>query len=163
MDLSDFLVFLLLIAFGLVFFTMGVLARLGHFRWIYAMKGHLVLAPPPLVHVATLIGFGMMFMGFLPFLPIAPEKRGDLVGYILLPLLIAIYVLAIWQPWWLKPAWLRWLEQEHGDIIELLWEDVRQDRWAWERRVRTQAQLEAWVAEVRRKNELPEKPTPATP
>jgi hypothetical protein len=70
----------------------------------------------------------------------------------LLPLQVAAYILAACQPRWLKPAWLRWLEREHGDIIGLLWQDVRKDRWGWERRVRTQAQLEAWVAEVRRRH-----------
>jgi hypothetical protein len=152
MSPEEVVLFSLISILGALLFAMGVFTRLGYFRAIYAAKGHIILTPPALVHVATLIGFGMMFMGFLPLLPIAPEQRGDLVVYILLPLLIAIYVLAILQPWWLKPAWLRWIEQEHGDVIELLWEEVRNDWWAWERQVRTQAQLEAWVAEVRHKH-----------
>jgi hypothetical protein len=71
-------------------------------------------------------------------------------------MLVITYILAIWQPWWLKPAWLRWLEKKHGDILEILWEDVRKDRWRWEREVRTQEDLEAWVAEVRQKHGLKE-------
>ena len=63
-------------------------------------------------------------------------------------------VLAIWRPWWLKPKWLRWLEKEHGDIIGILWEEVRKEGHAWERRVRTQEQLEQWVEEVQRKRGL---------
>ena len=63
-------------------------------------------------------------------------------------------ILAIWQPKWLKPHWLRWLEEEHADVIHLLREDVHQDRWGWQRRVKTQAQMEAWVAEVRRRHNL---------
>jgi hypothetical protein len=130
MNADDLRVFSLLIALGLFFFIPGVLARLGYFRWIYAMKGHLVLTPPALVHVATLIGLAMMFLGFLPIMPISADAKLDLGAYCFVPLVILIYVLAIWQPWWLKPAWLRWLEREHGNIIELLWEDVRKDRWA---------------------------------
>lgn len=54
------------------------------------------------------------------------------------------------QPSFLKPAWLKWLEQEHGDIINLLIEDAnRMGLDVWEKRVETQAGLEAWVAQVR--------------
>jgi hypothetical protein len=54
------------------------------------------------------------------------------------------------QPSFLKPAWLKWLEREHGDIINLLSEDARRmGLEVWEKRVETQANLEAWVAEVR--------------
>jgi hypothetical protein len=138
--------------FGFLFFILGVLSRLGYLRFVYAAEGHLILTPPSFVFVFVLGGIIMMLLGFLPVLPITTEDKGSLVLYVLGPLLLLFYALAIWQPWWLKPVWLRWLEREHGDVIELLWEDVRKDRWGWERRVRTQAQLEAWVAEVRRKH-----------
>lgn len=56
------------------------------------------------------------------------------------------------QPSFLKPAWLKWLEREHGDIINLLSEDAQKmGLEVWEKRVETQANLEAWVAEVRRR------------
>ncbi len=56
------------------------------------------------------------------------------------------------QPSFLKPAWLRWLEREHGDVIDLLIKDANQMGLdVWEKRVETQAGLKAWVAHVRHK------------
>ena len=94
-------------------------------------------------------------MGVLAALPLFPmSARSNIVLYIFGPLLIVTYILAMWQPWWLKPKWLRWLEKEHGRIIQVLWEEVRKEGHSWERRVRTQEQLEQWVAEVKRKRGL---------
>jgi hypothetical protein len=147
-----------LLAFGCVggmavaFLTWGILTRLGYLRASYALKGHPVAAPRTLIYGLIPLGLGL---GLLAILPLVPEgMRPDLVSYGLGPLWILTLILAIWQPWWLKPGWVRWLEKEHGDILGILWEEVRKEGHAWERRVRTQEQLEAWVAEVRRKHRL---------
>ncbi len=59
------------------------------------------------------------------------------------------------QPTFLKPAWLKWLESEHHEIMDLLIEDAHaMGLDIWQKRVETQAGLEAWVAEVRRKHGL---------
>ena len=56
------------------------------------------------------------------------------------------------QPSFLKPVWLRWLEREHGDILNHLVEEAnRMGLEVWEKRVETQAELEVWVAQVRYK------------
>jgi hypothetical protein len=61
----------------------------------------------------------------------------------------------IFQPSFLKPAWLKWLEREHGDIMPILQQEANaMESGVWEERVKTQAGLEAWVAEVRRKHGL---------
>lgn len=72
--------------------------------------------------------------------------------YILLPLLIVTLILATWQPRWLKPTWLRWLETNHEQFLYLLWEDARKmGRWKWQRQVNTQKGLEEWAIGVRNK------------
>ena len=139
---------------GVTLFLVGILARFGIYRSLFAVKGNPAVAPTVLTYILIPGSLVPFFFALLPFLPISKQDRGDLVISVLIPLLVANYVLAIWQPWWLKPKWLRWLEQEHGDILELLREEVRKDRWGWERRVRTQKDLEEWVAEVRRKHGL---------
>lgn len=154
MNSDDIIAFSFLIGLGCFFVAVGILSRTGHFRWIYAMKGHPIFTPSALAYVYLPVGLIALFFGLIPFLPIEQETKGALIFYILLPLLIVTFVLAVWQPWWLKPKWLRWLENEHGDVVHLLWEDVRQDRWGWQRRVKTQEQMEAWVAEVRRRHNL---------
>ncbi len=139
---------------SIAFLAFGTLIRLGYLRAAYAVKGFPVLVPRELVF--SMIPLGLMFgiFAFLPLIPSTDELRMRIVIYLVPPLWIIAGILAIWQPWWLKPKWLRWLEKEHGDIIETLWEEVRKEGHAWERRVRTQEQLEEWVAEVRRKHGL---------
>ncbi len=139
---------------GVSLFLVGILARLGIYRSLFAMKSNPAVAPTVLTYILIPGSLVPFFFALLPFLPISKQGRGDLVIYVLIPLLLANYILAIWQPWWLKPKWLRWLEKEHGDILHLLWADVRNDRWGWERRIKTQADLEAWVREVRQKHGL---------
>jgi hypothetical protein len=71
-------------------------------------------------------------------------------------------LLGMFQPKFMEPDWYRWLIKNHEDIWHLLQQDVRQMGLdVWQRRTATQEGLEEWVAEVRRKNGLPEKPTPA--
>ncbi len=139
---------------GILFFVVGILVRLGIWRAIYAAKGYPVYMPRALGFVLIPSGVMFLLLWLILSLPVPKETRGDLVMYVLAPTLISTYILAMWQPWWLKPKWLRWLEEEHGTIIELLWEDVRKNLWGWERRVRTQKDLEKWVDEVRRKHGL---------
>ncbi len=154
MDDNGIFILVFVGGFGGLLLVIGILIRLGIWRAIYAVKGYPVYMPRELVLVGIPMALTVLSIGLIPILPIAKENRGDVITYVTAPLLIMTYMLAIRQPWWLKPAWLRWLEKEHGDIIHLLWEDVRQDRWGWEQRVRTQAGLEEWVAEVRRKHGL---------
>ena len=151
---DDLLKFLLIGGPATLVLVMGLLARLGIWRSIYVFEGNPVATPQALVFVLIPGGIMLLSLFFILILPVAPETRGDLILYIFGPLLIAIYILAVWQPWWLKPKWLRWLEAEHGHIIHILRDEARQAGWKWEREVRTQEQLEAWVAEVRRRRNL---------
>ncbi len=53
----------------------------------------------------------------------------------------------------MKPKWLKWLEQEHGDILRLLKEEANKMPYPeWDNQVETQEGLENWVAEVRKKH-----------
>lgn len=62
------------------------------------------------------------------------------------------FVFAYLEPDWMSPKWYRWLKREQGDILsELAVEAHQLGRQAWLDRVQTQADLESWVAEVRRK------------
>jgi hypothetical protein len=134
--------------FGLI---AGILAHLGIYKSLYAMKSYPAFAPNALAYI-LIPGSVLCFMfALIPFLP-SVEIRRNFLAYVIFPYQVFLIVLATWRPEWLKPKWLRWLEREHGDIIELLWKDVREDRWNWESRVRTQAELEAWVAEVRKRH-----------
>ncbi len=59
------------------------------------------------------------------------------------------------QPTFLKPAWLKWLERNHGRIMPTLVKEARSmGLEAWQERVKTQEELEIWVDEVRQKHGL---------
>ena len=54
------------------------------------------------------------------------------------------------QPSFLTPAWLRWLETKHGDILPILKREAQNMGLDyWEQKVKTQEDLEKWVDTVR--------------
>jgi hypothetical protein len=144
-----------LIIIGIAFLFFGILVRSGrHKRW-YLHKGDPLYNPKEFALVCIPFGLMMLLFGIALVLP-TPEARQAIFWWGAFPLGIAGAVLLFWPPDWIKPAWLRWLEKNNEDIVLLiLLEDARETP-DWERRVATQAGLEAWVAEVRRKHGLEE-------
>jgi len=64
-------------------------------------------------------------------------------------------IFAFIQPSFLKPAWLKWLEREHGNIMPLLRKEAQEMNLnVWNEQIQTQTDLKEWVAEVRRKHGL---------
>ena len=120
---------------SIFFLGWGILIRLGYLRASYATKGNPVLASPALLHSLIFLGLAIGTLAILPFFP--KDMRSNIVTYGFSPLLILMFVVAIWQPRWLKPKWLRQLEQTHSDIIEILWEEIRNEGHNWEKRVNT--------------------------
>jgi hypothetical protein len=58
-------------------------------------------------------------------------------------------LLMVFAPSWIKPPWVRWLEQEYGYYLDALAEDAREmGYWNWEAQVRTQASLARWVEQA---------------
>lgn len=53
---------------------------------------------------------------------------------------------------YLKPGWLRWLEQNHKDIIPFLQAEIQEmGPDVWDKRINTKEELEAWVYEVKKR------------
>lgn len=98
----------------------------------------------------TVIGLIIGFMGLL--LPsLDPNADSVLVAFAIFGL---GFLLAYLEPDWMSPTWYRWLKREHIDILPYLAQEAHQlGREEWLSRVKTQADLEQWVAEVRRKHE----------
>ncbi len=143
-----------LIIVGTALLIFGILVRSGrHKRW-YLYKGDPALSPKEFAFVCIPFGLMILIMGIAALLP-TPEARQAIFWGVVFPLGIAVAVLLFWPPAWIKPSWLRWLEKNHKGILLLLVEDARETP-DWEQRVATQAGLEAWVAEVRRKHGLEE-------
>lgn len=142
------------ILLGIGFLAIGIMTHLGVFKGWWLTKSS-PASPRSIVYGAypmTLVWFLMAYI-FQPSVPM--ETRQQLVDYIGIPLILCTVIFTIWQPNWLKPKWLRWLETNHSNILKLLWEEARKEEWSlWNERVKTQEGLEEWIAEVRRKHKL---------
>jgi hypothetical protein len=137
---------------GLAFVYGGLLFHLGRWRSWYLTPDTIFGARP------ALYGFVPMGLAFLSLvvtllLPTL-EARRTAGAYIIAPLGVLAVILLFWHPKWLKPKWVSWLEENNQDILDLIVEEGRKTQ-DWGKVVATQAGLEAWVAEIRRKHDLP--------
>lgn len=141
-----------LIAVGLIAIGLGVRTRLGKNRAWYLVPNYYVLLPKTGHYALPIGGLMLITLGISLFMP--NSEVGDKIMYWgTVPLMIMVLLVVVFQPKWIKPRWVRWLEENHGDILELLIEEGRKTP-GWSKRVSTQEGLEAWVAEVRRKHGL---------
>lgn len=104
---------------------------------------------------APFFGLAGLILAFME--QIAAILSGSALGILFVGSVIIGIFAAIWQPNWLKPEWWRWIEQNAGDIIPLLRDDLihnRRNPQEWNEWVNTQKGLEEWVNEVRRKQGL---------
>jgi len=100
-------------------------------------------------------GIGIACVGISMALPLSAETFRFILAYISGPFFVVGFGLAIWQPRWLIPAWLIWIVEHNYDIRSLLAKEARRIP-NWTQRIRSQADLEAWVAEVRQKHYAPQ-------
>jgi hypothetical protein len=143
---------------GTVVLVVGILVWTGRYKRWYLHEGDPLYDPKEFLYVWIPLGLGILSFGLAAFLPTQP-KRLAVFLWVSLPLMLAAGLLLFWTPDWIKPAWVRWLETNHGDILLLLLREARKTP-NWEKRVATQEGLEAWVAEVRDKY-LPKPGEPA--
>lgn len=153
-DKSDFVIaFLFFFGGGLICLLVGLIVQTGKMkRWwiIYSTP----LTPIGWFYLSIPLSIVFFTWGLVMLIPDL-ETRGKLFEYVFYFGFVPSIVLAILRPRWLIPAWLRWLEDNHGDIIDLLRDEARQmGGREWDRQVSTQKGLEQWVAEVRRKHGL---------
>lgn len=140
MELESKTLSILFLGISLVLFPLGVhrlKAPLNAWLIMYPYDGGNAYAPIP-VGLGTLI----WSLAAAPFM--AEPKRVPLFllggAVIFLGLLIA--------PRILKPAWLQELEQHHTNIMPLLRKEIEaMGHRKWNKRIKTQEDLEEWVGE----------------
>ncbi len=111
--------------------------------------GHNYLAMPG--------GISTMLFALLisPFVPVK-WKMPILILAIAIIIVGLIFAKRLWAP-----VWLRWLEQEHKDIIPILQAEIQKmGPDVWDKRINTREELESWVAEIRRKHKVKPKTLP---
>jgi hypothetical protein len=136
-----------LVGLGLFFILLGGSIRLGYLKKWYLGPDDPIFYPKPGVYgfiplglACIILALGLVFQGLENWLVLGVPMFLCLITFLLVGL----------QPWWIKPAWVRWLEEENDDILDRL---IQEARWTkdWEKRIATQEGLEAWVTEVREK------------
>lgn len=136
-----------LVGLGLFFILLGGSIRLGYLKKWYLGPDDPIFYPKPGVYgfiplglACIILALGLVFQGLENWL---------VLGVPMFLCLIAIFLVGL-QPRWIKPQWVRWLEEENDDILDRL---IQEACWTkdWEKRIATQEGLETWVAEVREK------------
>lgn len=138
---------------GLVLFGLGLAARLGYLKRMFIQKKRTGSYSRNTGY--ALMPAGLFLLSFYPlFLWKGDQPTGDLsVQLILAILFILPLVVLVWQPRWLKPAWLQWLEATYsGPVIEKMFTEARKmGPRQWEAQVKTQADLQWWAERTAQK------------
>jgi hypothetical protein len=148
---SQILAFLLLIIVGLISIYAGISGTCGYRRQTYIFphyySGGINYASLPGGIMCLLWAFAMM-MSF-------SESWSNFFAILGISFGLLALLFNFIQPNFLTPKWYRWLMENHKVIMPWLREDVAKIGYdEWRQRTDTQEGLEAWVAEVREKNNL---------
>jgi len=135
------LVAVLLICIGVILVAWGIRALRGEVN-VWLVDAH------KWGYVSSPYGLMMFFLGvaLLPFTPDDWRLWVILIG-------VVIMVIGLFFPHrFLDPPWMQWLKQEHGAIMPLLQREIdKMGFHEWNRRIKTQKELEEWVQEVQHK------------
>lgn len=140
------------LSIGLFMLIWGILVQTGLIRAWWLLESN-PIAPEAANYLGIPASVAFFIVALSAYFPNVEDRR-QIFGYGLVAL-VAAFIVAVWRPRWLTPKWLLWLEEHHHDILGLLRQDARElGGREWSKRTRTQAGLEEWVAEVRRKHGL---------
>ncbi|MFZ1397477.1 MAG: hypothetical protein WAS33_11290 [Candidatus Promineifilaceae bacterium] len=143
----------MLILFSLIslfFLLIGIRIRTGGFKALYLAKGIPVLIPRAIQNMFIPLGITFLIWGIVWSDFISNIEMGNrLFGFIVMPMMLVSIILGVWNPQWLRPRWLNYLEDEYGSVMWKLLDEARKEMPGWSRRVQTQAGLEEWAEETR--------------
>lgn len=131
--------------FGSMLLIMAVGAKLGYFRSWYLFKG-LPGYPAGYVYGMLPIGIFCLMVIFAVFVLDQTSMR-LILGYSVWPILLFSIILMIWKPRWLKPWWLIWLEDNYGDVLDVMLEGARNTP-DFAQQTPTETELAVWAEEV---------------
>ncbi|MCB8944947.1 MAG: hypothetical protein H6658_14450 [Ardenticatenaceae bacterium] len=85
-------------------------------------------------------------------LALSPIVLDELKLTVLMVGIAAPFILAWPASKYLKPKWLRWLEQNHKDIIPFLQAEIQEmGPEIWDKQINTKEELESWVNQVKQR------------
>jgi hypothetical protein len=155
-------VFLATFGLGTVVFGCGLAIRLGYYKRYFLVRGPAPFLGPANYHVIILAGALGIVLG-VAMVPADVETGQELLGYLVTPAIVLAFIVGLWQPWWLKPKWIRQLQENHPDIYPFLREAAQEEvgtDWKkaeeWASKMDTVEAQNEWVAEVRKRLGMPE-------
>ncbi len=136
---------------GLGLIAAGISIRLGYWKKWYLGPDDPIFYPKPGAYGFITLGLSFFCTAMVLVLSEPWQTFATWVTFAFAGLSVLLVGL---QPSWIKPKWVRYLEEENGDILDRLIEEAR---WTkdWDKRIATQEGLEAWVTEVREKWDEP--------
>ncbi|MFZ5915890.1 MAG: hypothetical protein ACOYZ7_03060 [Chloroflexota bacterium] len=145
---------------GLVALSFGLYIRAGGFKAWYLIEGESIhVRSETLRNILIPLGVTFMVWAIAWSDLISDTKVGNKIfGYVVMPMFVACIVLSVWNPRWLRPRWLVYLEEEYGTVMWRLLDEARKNPREWEQQVRTKEGLEQWAKETREKLGYPPHP-----
>jgi hypothetical protein len=135
---------------GILMLLLGIYIMNGGFKIVYIVQGRPFITPITMLR-GGLIPYGLTFIVWSIVLSdLVPDitSRQKLTIWLVGPMTAISVGLAVWQPQWLQPRWLAYLENKYGDTSWYLLQEAAKDPQAWAQRVKTQAGLEEWAEET---------------
>jgi hypothetical protein len=152
MSPSKFEEMLPIFAIGFLIMALGVASRLGFFKHLYITKGIPGIYARNSIYGAIPLGLAFMILGVDHAFENLEFFGQSLFSWMFYGCMVLALGFLIWQPRWLKPAWLCWLEFHYGHVLDEMLKEAREmGTRTWGGRVRTQEDLEQWANSVAEK------------
>jgi hypothetical protein len=149
-----YIVVTIMFGFGIVSIYVGFRGLLGFQRKSYILPYEFGYVGSGVSYSMIPLGVAICMWSVFLVLPIPQESAIAAMNIFGLVAIIGI-LFGMFQPKFMQPKWYRWLMENHKDIMPWLREDVAMIGYdEWRQHTDTQEGLEAWVAEVREKNNL---------
>jgi hypothetical protein len=136
-------------AFGFYVTYTGIMVRLGRLRKLFLGGSFPVLAQREIFVLSIPMGLGIITVGLTIIFPGWQKALTILLWFFS----CTTVILGFWAPGWIKPDWLRWLDDNYGHVREEMFRAARQigvDKW--EEATHTQEGLEHWADSVAQKH-----------
>lgn len=154
----DVLIGLALVLFGGFVLSRGILFWTGKDKGLYFRRDVPVFAPRRYIYLAIPGGLEIILIGIGTAIGLNTSLGSVLFEVVGQLFLVTCLVVLVFQPRWLKPYWVRQLEDKYGDILDILIAETRRERKLrgeeWFKWACSDEGLEEWVAEVRRRYRL---------
>jgi tetratricopeptide (TPR) repeat protein len=145
---------------GLALLVYGMYIRLGYTKRYYLTERKGILGPW-VYHVLPLLGIVLCLLA-VTGLCTDLETRQRLLIYLVTPAFLIALVIGLTQPSWIKPKWLRNLQENHPDIVRFVRDVAREEvggdpskARSWAEAMGTEQGQDEWVAGVRKRRGWP--------